>query len=116
MATIFNPAAFDPAASQDQNADKVIKSEKRPYQSTGVSVRDQIRKLLWEIFVGENAKYSTEKCAEIVEQVEDEIYKQFSDPKSRQYRDKARTVQLKLKGPGNEATRVRLLTNDLLPV
>ena len=75
MATIFNPAAFDPSASQESNADKVIKNEKRPYETTGVSVRDQIRKLLWEIFAGETAQYSPEKCAEIVEQVESEVHK-----------------------------------------
>jgi hypothetical protein len=69
-----------------------------PYPVTGNSTRDQIRKMLWEIFtVNEleakalpNQSFS---CEELVEKIEDEIHDcTGSDAKSRQYRDKVKQL------------------------
>ena len=53
---IFNPAQFetDPSAGEQQERGDLTKEEKA-YPTTGNSTRDQVRKILYEIFTQEGA-------------------------------------------------------------
>ena len=95
----FNPAAFS-AKKQVVETQK----EKLPYEVTGNSSRDNIRKVLWEILSGEPD--GSIKNSDLVHKIEEEIHSSTgSDAKSRQYRDKVKQLQLKIKGPRFGDTR-----------
>ena len=51
--------------------------------------------MLFEAFTAEGS--SNEEAASACERIEDAVTAGIKDPKSRQYRDKARQIQLKLK-------------------
>ena len=92
--TMFNPAAFAGTATEASAKTKEV--EKKPYKTTGISSRDSVRKMLFEAFTAEGT--SNEEAATACEKIEDAITAGIIDPKSRQYREKARQIQLKLKG------------------
>jgi hypothetical protein len=82
----FNPAAFS-AKKQVVETQK----EKLPYEVTGNSSRDNIRKVLWEILSGEPD--GSIKNSDLVHKIEEEIHSSTgSDAKSRQYRDKVKQL------------------------
>ena len=71
-----------------------------PYETTGVSSRDHVRKTLWEIFSGDpDESEFTIANNELVANLENELFKSTgSDAKTKAYRDKTKNLQLKLKG------------------
>ena len=106
----FNPAAFQKKEGEEKK--KTV--EKLPYPVTGNSTRDQIRKMLWEIFTSNELEAKSlpdekHSCEDLVSKIEEEIHESTgTDSKSRQYRDKVKQIQLKIKGPRFKDTR-----NDL---
>lgn len=88
----FNPAAFQKKEGEEKK--KAV--EKMPYPTTGNSTRDQIRKMLWEIFTANDLEAKSlhdeqYSCAELVQTIEEEIHESTgADAKSRQYRDRVK--------------------------
>ena len=71
----------------------------------GVRARDQVRRVLYELFMdGEGTEQS--QAAGAADRIENALLAATKIPKSRQYRDKALQVQLKVKGKG-QAAQVR---------
>lgn len=71
------------------------KAASTPYQTTGESSRDHVRKTFYEIFNTE----ADESNAQIVEQLETQIFESSgSNSKSKEYRDMTKSIQLKLRG------------------
>ena len=85
--------------------------EKRCYEVTGNSLRDAVRKFLFEIFSADEV--DQEKAAILIVQLETQIYQLAPDPKSRQYRDNSRALQTKLKGSRFLVLRQNLLAGDI---
>ena len=69
--------------------------------------------MLFETLVQDLGGSAKLPARDVVEQLENEILKQSKDPKSRQYRDMARVIQNKLKGPRFVETRQQLLDGSL---
>ena len=74
--------------------------EDLPYETTGVSSRDNVRKQFWEMFSADSAEPDFKiDVKDIVHLLENQLYESTgSDAKTRQYRDKTKNIQLKLKG------------------
>jgi len=85
---VFNPFGDDATNAGAQSTAK--ESEKKPYETTGVSARDQVRKMLFETFVSEG--HDEAESAMASELIENGIFALIEDPKSRQFRDKARQI------------------------
>lgn len=89
---------FNPFGGEDTaEATKPKQAENKPYATTGVSARDNVRKMLFETFIQESGDHSEKDAARAAESIEDAVSASIKDPKSRQYRDKVRQIQLKLK-------------------
>ena len=69
--------------------------------------------MLFETLIQDLGGSAKLPARDVVEQLESEILKQCKDPKSRQYRDMARVIQNKLKGPRFVETRQQLLDGSL---
>ena len=114
-ASPFNPADFQAKGPANGGKDNTAKQQQKnniPYETTGNSSRDQVRKMLWEIFTqgpssgiqaqsGQDAidegnqKFSAQQ---LVAMLEDAVFKNSDeDAKTRQYRDRCKNLQLKLK-------------------
>ena len=88
---IFNPAQFAPPEQlDDNNQSDPVTVEKKNYTLTGNSTRDQVRKLLYEIFSADDT--DTNKIAKIIEALENQISKNCPNPSSKQYRDSSRAL------------------------
>lgn len=88
---IFNPAQFAPPEQlDDNNQPDAVTVEKKNYTLTGNSTRDQVRKLLYEIFSADDS--DTNKIAKIIEALENQISKNCPNPSSKQYRDSSRAL------------------------
>lgn len=108
----FNPAAFQ---AQNESVDSTAaKKQKKvaPYALSENSSRDQVRKMLWEIFSqasqnpghaqsgqdgvdDKNAKHPPEK---LVVMLEEQVFSMSNeDAKTREYRDRCNKLQMKLK-------------------
>ncbi|TNV87383.1 hypothetical protein FGO68_gene16939 [Halteria grandinella] len=114
---IFNPNLFK-APAQEQESEPQENSGgggKKDYPVSGNATRDQVRKLIFESFQGDNPSIPGEKLSisQAVEVIESSILNESKDPKSKQYRDKSRQVQLKLKGPRYEQSRNELRTGAI---
>mmetsp|Transcript_17073 Transcript_17073/g.21581 ORF Transcript_17073/g.21581 Transcript_17073/m.21581 type:complete len:97 (+) Transcript_17073:44-334(+) len=91
--TVFNPFGGDSSANVAASQASTT-TKKQPYKTTGVSARDMVRKTLYETFTSEG--HSEAESVQVCEALESAIIALISDPKSRQYRDKARQLKLKL--------------------
>ena len=65
---IFNPAQFA-AASQEEQTTSTPKAEAKDYKLTGNSSRDQVRKMLYEIFAQD--EFPKKTIASLIEAIED---------------------------------------------
>ena len=92
---VFNPFGGSADGAQNAASSSNKEAEKKPYPTTGVSARDQVRKMVFETFTAEG--HNEADAAKASESIESALTAIISDPKSRQYRDKARQIQLKLK-------------------
>ena len=96
----FNPAAFQ---KQEEPAEEEKKQANLPYEVTGNTSRDQVRKMFWEIFTADSAESKdfpeqVHSCAELAALIEAKVFESTgSDQKTKQYRDMSRQLQLKLK-------------------
>ena len=90
------PKVFNPFGDSSANvaASQASANKKQVYKTTGVSARDMVRKTLYETFTGEG--HGEAESAKICDALESALYAVITDPKSRQYRDKARQIKLKL--------------------
>jgi hypothetical protein len=97
MAT--NP--FNPGALIKQEAQTTARKpqEDLPYATTGTASRDHVRKTLWEVFSADaqEEEYQVE-AKDLVDSLENALFESTgSDAKTKQYRDNAKNMQLKLK-------------------
>ena len=107
----FNPAEFDPKTNGGQTEDVAQKkSVNKKYRTTGNSTRDQVRKMLFEAFVADT---NEDEAASMVDLLEAKIFELVKDPKSKQYRDKTRALQNKLKGARFADNRAKLVSGDM---
>ena len=108
---IFNPAEFTTTASKEEHAPSTPKAEAKDYKLTGNSSRDQVRKMLFEIFAQD--EFPKQSIAALIEAIEDEISTSCPDPKAKKYRDTSRALQTKLKGSRFQQLRAELLHGSL---
>ncbi len=109
---IFNPAQFAPPDQlDDNNHSDPVPVDKKNYALSGNSTRDQVRKLLYEIFSGDDA--DTTKIAKVIEALENQISKNCPNPSSKQYRDSSRALQTKLKGSRFTELRLSIVNGDI---
>ena len=97
MAT--NP--FNPGGLIKQEAQTAARKpqEDLPYATTGTASRDHVRKTLWEVFSADphEEEYQVE-AKDLVDSLENALFESTgSDAKTKQYRDNAKNMQLKLK-------------------
>ncbi len=96
---IFNPAAFE---ENSENVPKNNSEEKehKAYPTTGITQRDNMRKIFFELLEGEERSLQGElscSASDLSVKIEDAILEKCTDPKSKAYRDMNRAIQVKLK-------------------
>ena len=109
----FGQSPFGGAAAG--KTDEKQSKQDLPYTATGIASRDNVRKMIWEIFEVEpdmNSAALTNK--EIVDQLETALFESTgADAKTREYREKTNSIKLKLKGPSFQETRTAIRMGEL---
>lgn len=110
----FSQSPFGGGPKKD-GAGSTAKKQDLPYEATGVATRDNVRKSFWEIFSADPEEADAKlKNAEVVHLLENQLFEATGgDAKTRQYRDKTKAIQLKLRGSRYSETRARIRMQDL---
>ena len=95
QAKIFNPGALADGAGAQTTSSKPKDAEKKPYETTGTLKRDNVRKMLFDVFTSEG--HSEAESVQVCVSIEKAVSYNIKDFNSRQYREKVNKIQLKLK-------------------
>ena len=91
---MFNPAALMSSQTKDDSSQRRDVVQDKQYKLTGNNTRDQARKLIFEALQEGGIALPPE---ELTDQLESSLYELCGDPKSKEYRDKTRTIVQKIK-------------------